>query len=241
LQAPRQESIFQWYNTPNIQRGIRSRSKNHVVDNPASAGSAGFFDSSYAERPPWDIGEPQPALLALLAGFPPAGRVLDVGCGTGALALALAGRGLEMLGVDLSQVAIAQAQGRAAALPPNVAQRLEFRTGDALHPTLLPGPFGAVVDSGFFHLFGPEDRECFAHELAGALVEGGRYYLLGFAIASPMPGAPRQVLESELRTLFAPERGWRILALQPARFLIRSARAGEVPAIAACFERASPA
>jgi hypothetical protein len=127
-----------------------------------------------------------------------------------------------------------------ATATPDVSRLVEFRVGDALHVALLPGPFGAVVDSGFFHLFGPVEREHFAHELAAALVTGGRYYLLGFAIASPIPNAPRQVLENELRTLFAPERGWRVLALRPARFLIRSARSNEVPAIAACVERVPP-
>jgi hypothetical protein len=94
-----------------------------------------------------------------------------------------------------------------------------------------------VVDSGFFHLFGPPERERFAGELAATLAISGRYYLLGFAIDSPIPSAPRQVLESELRALFAPEHGWRVLALRPARFLIRSARGNDVPAVAACIER----
>jgi SAM-dependent methyltransferase len=198
--------------------------------------SSDFFNSAYRETPPWDVGKPQPALIALLDEFPSTGPVLDVGCGTGDLALALARRGLTVLGVDLAPAAITQARVKAAMAEPGVGRLVEFCVGDALHPALFPGPVGTVVDSGFFHLFGPVERERFARELATTLTTGGRYYLLGFAIDSPMPNAPRQVSQSELRALFTPEHGWRVLALRPARFLIRSAR-HDVPAVAACIER----
>src|ERR1039458_3550152 len=39
------------------------------------------FDASYAGTPPWDIGRPQPAFLALAEAGTIRGRVLDVGCG----------------------------------------------------------------------------------------------------------------------------------------------------------------
>src|SRR5664280_187503 len=45
------------------------------------------FDSSYEGTPPWDIGHPQPAFLALARSEALTGRVLDVGCGTGEHAL----------------------------------------------------------------------------------------------------------------------------------------------------------
>ncbi len=41
------------------------------------------FDALYAGTPPWDIGRPQPAFLALAQEGAIRGRVLDVGCGTG--------------------------------------------------------------------------------------------------------------------------------------------------------------
>jgi SAM-dependent methyltransferase len=197
--------------------------------------SRDVFDAAYRQTPPWEVGRPQPALLALLEEFPPAGPALDLGCGTGVLSLALAGRGLSVLGVDLAASAIAQAQARAAASP-ELAARPEFRVADGRRPAQLPGPFGTIVDSGFFHLFGREVRAAFARDLAAALAPGGRYYLLGFAINSPFPNAPRQVLEEELRRLFSSGAGWTMLALRPASFVTLSAR-GDVPALAACFER----
>jgi hypothetical protein len=88
-------------------------------------------------------------------------------------------------------------------------------------------------------VFGRSEREQFARELATTLADGGRYYLLGFAFDSPVPNSPRQVRDSELKELFAPERGWRILALRPAKFIVHMAPQG-VPAIAGCIERVTP-
>jgi SAM-dependent methyltransferase len=201
-----------------------------------SGTSSDYFDSIYRSRPPWDIGEAQPAMLALLDEFPPTGPVLDAGCGTGELALAIARRGLAVLGVDLTGAAIAQARANAAAEAPEVSRLVEFRVGDALHPAQLPGPFGAVVDTGFYHLFGPVEREGFVQELAMSLMEGGRYYLLGFAIEAQFPNAPRQVQETELRERFTLEQGWRMLALRPEAFLVSLAHQ-KVPAVALCVER----
>lgn len=197
---------------------------------------SGMFDAAYRDRPPWDIGAPQPDLIALLDEFPPGGPVLDLGCGTGDLSIAIARRGLQVLGIDFAQAAIAQARAKAEAAGPEIGRLVEFRVGDALRPSAFEGPFGTVVDSGFFHIFGPSEREQLARGVANTLAPGGRYYLLGFAINSPMPNAPREVREEELRGLFAPERGWRILALRPAHFVTRSTR-GDVPAVAACVER----
>ncbi|MEW5928305.1 MAG: class I SAM-dependent methyltransferase [Gemmatimonadota bacterium] len=193
-----------------------------------------FFDGVYLETPPWDVGGAQPALTELFAEHPPAGPVLDVGCGSGDLAISLARGGLEVLGIDFVDAAVAHAREKAAVLPPEVARRLEFRAADALRPSLLGRRFGSVVDSGFLHLFDSGECDRFAGELAAALLPGGRYYLLAFAVEFDIPHSPRAITEEELRARFTAERGWRLLAVRPAEFLSRVAR---VPATAACIER----
>lgn len=193
-----------------------------------------FFDAVYRETAPWDVGGPQPALSALFAEHPPASLVLDVGCGSGDLTISLAQRGLQVLGIDFVDAAIAQAREKAGALPPEVAHLLDFQVADALQPSLLKRQFRAVVDSGFFHLFDPDQGDRFVEELALTLLPGGRYYLLAFAVEFPIPHSPRQVTENELRARFSSEKGWRIRDIRSTEFLSRIA---PVPAIGACIER----
>lgn len=195
----------------------------------------GFFEAAYRGEVPWEVGGPQPALRELLAEHPPEGPVLDVGCGSGDLVLFLARLGLEVLGVDFSQAAVEQARRKARALPPAAARRASFRVADASRPSRLGERFAAVVDSGFFHLFEPEEGERFVGELERVLLPGGRYYLLAFAVEFPAPNVPRGVSEDEVRARFTPAAGWRIRALHQALF---ESRVAPVPATAACLERA---
>jgi len=58
------------------------------------------------------------------------GPVLDVGCGTGRVAVALAADGFDVLGVDLSTSMLRLAEERRASLAKDVASRLTFRQGD---------------------------------------------------------------------------------------------------------------
>ena len=193
-----------------------------------------FFDSIYRETPPWDIGAAQPAILELVDAHPPESPVLDAGCGSGDHAIALARRGLQVVGVDVVGAAIEQARAKAEAGGPDVAARLELLVGDALRPSLLGRRFGAVVDSGFYHLFDQDTRDRYADDLAATLAPGGRLYLLEFAVEFDIPNTPLTVTGDELRARFTADRGWRIAELRPAQFLSRIA---PVPAVAACIER----
>jgi cyclopropane fatty-acyl-phospholipid synthase-like methyltransferase len=196
-----------------------------------------FFNSVYDQTPPWEIGGPQPAMSALLEKFPPADPILDVGCGSGDLAIYLAQMGHQVVGIDFVEVAIQQAKEKARSLPSDVARLLDFQVADALKPSLLQQAFGAIVDSGFFHLFDPAQCAEYIDELALALRPDGRFYLHAFAIDFSIPNVPRHVTTEELRSSFTLAMGWRILDIQSVEFLSRVAP--PVPAISGCMERVS--
>ena len=80
-------------------------------------------------------------LLGMLPADLTGRRVLDAGCGTGALAVQAAARGARVLAVDLSPTLVDLAAQRFASVASDV--RIEFRVGDLLDPKL--GAFDHVV------------------------------------------------------------------------------------------------
>ena len=168
------------------------------------------FDVLYAGTPPWDIGRPQPAFLALAEAGALRGRVLDVGCGTGEHALLAAGLGLEATGVDLAAAAIAAAQAKAA----RRGLAVRFLVWDALELAALGERFDTVVDSGLFHVLEDDDRAAYVASLAAATRAGGRCHVLCFSDRQPGILGPRRVARDELRAAFAG--GWRVDAIEPA-------------------------
>lgn len=72
-------------------------------------------------------------------------RLMDAGCGTGALAVEAARRGAQVVAIDLSPQLVDVARQRIAALPDGAAllQRIDLRSGDMLDPAL--GGFDHVV------------------------------------------------------------------------------------------------
>lgn len=79
-------------------------------------------------------------LLAQLPADLHGARILDAGCGTGALAFEMAARGADVVGVDISPQLIDIAQKRR---PDHVAGSLTLRAGDMLDPAL--GRFDHIV------------------------------------------------------------------------------------------------
>jgi SAM-dependent methyltransferase len=171
------------------------------------------FDHAYIGTPPWEIGKPQPALVELFDTGQVTGRVLDVGCGTGELALLAAARGLDATGVDSSSRAIAIARQRAI---DRGVDGVRFEVGDAMNLGFLGTTFDTVLDSGVFHLFDDNDRARYVESIRQAAVLGARYHLLVFSDAQPGDWGPHRVRRDELDAAFAD--GWELRTVEPAVF-----------------------
>jgi SAM-dependent methyltransferase len=170
------------------------------------------FEQVYREgRIPWDIGEPQPALGELVDAGWCTGAVLDAGCGTGELALAVAARGHRVVGVDLAPAAVERATQKSAAR----GLAATFRAADITHLDAAGEAFDTVLDSGLLHCLPPPDHERYLDVLRRVCRHGGRVAVLCFA---DRPGARTpdrgRLTEHRLRELFA--EGWTIEELVPA-------------------------
>ncbi|WP_149588144.1 magnesium protoporphyrin IX methyltransferase [Tabrizicola flagellatus] len=75
-------------------------------------------------------------------------RVLDAGCGTGAMAAELAQRGAQVVGVDISPQLIDIARRR---LHPALADSVDFRAGDMSDPSLGRFDFVMAMDSLIYY------------------------------------------------------------------------------------------
>ena len=141
---------------------------------------ADVYDAAYTGVPNWDIGRPQRAFVLLEEEGLVESPVLDVGCGTGELALFLASQGYRVLGIDLSSLAIRQAKAKAQwrRVP------AQFLVWDALDLSRLAAgglSFETVVDSAMFHILGAAERDRFVTGLETVLSPGGLYCVLGDA------------------------------------------------------------
>jgi SAM-dependent methyltransferase len=170
---------------------------------------------------PWDTGQPEPLLLEFvnLDGVA-AGRTLEVGAGTGTNAIWLAERGFDVLGLDVSSLAVDRANAKIAGRD----LRCRFATFDFLAAPAPDGPFHFVFDRGCFHVFDePEERACFAAHVAAVLAPGGLWLSLIGSTEGPARdvGPPRR---SAQEVVMAIEPALEIVELRSAEFLGHDAK-----------------
>ena len=118
---------------------------------------ASSYTATDAAAYEWLMGRWSGALAERLiefAGIKPGDRVLDVGCGTGSLALALAARPepAQITGIDIAQPYIAYASARSG------DSRLSFRVGDAVALDLPPGSFDRCYSLLALNFMSDSDR-----------------------------------------------------------------------------------
>ena len=191
------------------------------------------WDASYhGGPPPWDIGQPQPAIVRLASQGELAGAVLDAGCGTGENALHVAARGLSVLGVDVAEMALTIAREKAD----NRGIEVEFAAADALQLQRLGRMFQTVLDCGLFHTFDRDERPEYVASLASVAEQDATLYLLSFSDEGPDTG-PHPVGQDELRAAFHPSTGWNIAAIEPDRVQTRFHDDDGAPAWFAAIKR----
>lgn len=178
------------------------------------------WDSVYREEgdfpgpPPWNIGEPQPELAAIIAAGGLRGDVLDAGCGYAELSLALAADGYTVVGIELTPTAVAWATKAAAdrGLP-----NATFVQDDITSFTGFDGRFNTIIDSTLFHSIPVEGRDGYQQAAFRAAAPGAKYYILVFAkgaFPAELEQKPNEVTEDELRA--AVGKYWEIDEIRPA-------------------------
>lgn len=175
------------------------------------------WDAAYAGVPPWEIGRPQAAFVALAEAGLLCGRLLDVGCGTGETTLLAAAHGANAFGIDVSHRAVVLARAKAARR--GVPAR--FDVADALRFDRIGEPFDTVIDSGTFHLFDAVQRGAYLASVGAVIRPGGTYYLLCARDNGPGGWGPPGLSREELTRTFAA--GWAIVGVEPATFEVTDA------------------
>lgn len=169
--------------------------------------------------------EMRATLLSWLPGDLSGTRLLDAGCGTGALAVEAARRGAHVVAIDVAESLVAIARERA---PADVANAIDFRAGDMTDEAL--GRFDYVVAMDSLIHYRARDM---AAALAGFAARTDRAVIATFAPRTPalslmhatgklFPRADRSpaiepVSETHLARLLADEadaRDWRIARMR---------------------------
>ena len=139
-----------------------------------------WFNYAYLQKPVWDTGISPQELQDFIA-IHPAGRALDLGCGTGTNVVTMAKHGWEVVGVDYAKRAIHIAKMKAQQFRVDVDLRVE----DVTRLDSITGCFDLILDMGCFHSLPPNKRSPYILKIDKLLADTGSFLLYLFFKSSP--------------------------------------------------------
>ena len=161
----------------------------------------------------WRRPAPPDDLVALVEGPSPlpAGRALDLGCGTGTDTIYLATHGWEVTGVDTVPTALATARRDATAA--GVAPRLVHGDVTRLQDLGVGDGYTLLLDFGCFHTLPGDRRAAYVVGVTEAAAPGATLLLYGFR--RPPKAAPMHagVTTDEVQQRFS-SAGWKLVSAQ---------------------------
>ncbi len=142
------------------------------------------FNLSYILRQsPWDSGISPPELYDFIASHP-AGRALDIGCGTGTNIITLATAGWEVEGFDFASRAVNIAKRKIG----QAQVQARVFTDDATQMKNVHGQYDLALDIGCFH--GIENKADYLTQLTRILAPNGFWLFYGFFKQNPPQTGP---------------------------------------------------
>jgi ubiquinone/menaquinone biosynthesis C-methylase UbiE len=134
------------------------------------------------------LGRLERARRDVVALIEPGQRLLDIGCGTGTLAVLMAQRGAQVVGVDIAppMLAIAARRVREAGLE----KRVELRELGAVElDTAFPdGSFDCIASNLVFSELSPDEMDYTLRQCHRLLVPGGQLVITDEVLPDSLPG-----------------------------------------------------
>src|SRR5437588_782502 len=126
----------------------------------------------------------------------PGQRILDVATGTGLVAVALARRGCEVVGLDQSEQMLARAREKLAAAP-ELTKRITFVHGEAERLPFEDGTFDALTFTYLLRYV--DDRLVTMAELVRVVKAGGKIGMVEFGVPRAWPARTPLVSSAAVR------------------------------------------
>ena len=151
-----------------------------------------FFNFRYFRKnTPWDSGISPPELHDFIKTHP-AGRAIDLGCGTGTNTITLAQHGWQVSGVDFASSAIKIAHRKAK----DAKVEADLYVDDVTKLHKIHGKFNLALDIGCFHSLG-DKKENYLNRLDEILESKGYWLLYAHLLSKDHPDSNHGLSNSE--------------------------------------------